>query len=241
MLFRALLLTVAVSAFGQSLHQALKDALWLTEMQIWQHRQEKPAAIASRGTASSSRALGVPSGNLPMDYSASLQRALENPILDASQQAKLAGIVKVLDRWRAASEVMAMGLIATGEWPWSTCLPYPLRAFASEFDLSDAQVEQLERLQRAAQEPLWAQIREKAMASELLDSKSPAAVRFTADISKLSQQLAAIRPPRDHILAVLNEGQRANIAAFELDLELVREAIEIKLIPDPPKGEDLCQ
>jgi hypothetical protein len=225
MLFRALLLTAAVSAFGQ---QALKDVLGLTEMQIWQLRQEKPAPVVPRGTASAGRRPGDFAATRP--YKDSLNEALQNPILDPSQQAKLAEIVKVLDRWRAASEAIAMGLIRAEQWPGpSACLPYPIRAFPSEFDISDAQLEQLERLQRAAEAPLWVQIKEKAMA------------RSEADLNKLNQQLAATRPPRDLTLAILNDAQKAKVAAFELDSKLTREAIELKLIPTPVYGEPLCQ
>lgn len=163
MLFRVLLFAAAGSVFGQT---ALKDALGLTEMQMWQVRQEKPARVAPRSVAAVGRSPGIP-GDFAnaRPYKVSLDEALHNPILDASQQAKLADIVKVLDRWRAASEAIAMGLIRAEQWPGSSaCLPYPIRTFASEFDLSDAQVGHLERLQQAAREPLWVQIREKDMA-----------------------------------------------------------------------------
>lgn len=99
MLLRSVLLLAAVSAFGQT---ALKDALGLTEMQMWQLRQEKPAPAAAGGAAAGRRS-GIPV-TMPVDYAASLRQALQNPILDASQQAKLTEIVKVLDRWNMASE-----------------------------------------------------------------------------------------------------------------------------------------
>jgi hypothetical protein len=238
-MFRVLLFTAAVGVYGQ---QALKDALGLTEMQIWQLQQEKkPIAVVPSGIASAARRSG--DFALPRPYKESLSEALHNPILDASQQAKLAEIVKVMDRWRAASEAIAMGLIRAEQWPGdSACLPYPIRAFPSEFDISDAQLEQLERLQQATQEPLWVQIRAKDMArSALLDSKSPAAAQLSADIHRLSQQLAATRPPRDLTLAILSDAQKAKIAAFEADSKLTREAIELKLIPTPVYGEPLCQ
>jgi hypothetical protein len=240
MLFRSvLLIAIAGRVFGQ---QTLKDALGLTEMQIWQLRQAKLAVSPPR-TAALGRQPGVPTGTNNMEYSASVQGALQNPILDASQQAKLREIVNVLDRWRTASEAMAMGLISAAQWPGSSvCLPYPIRTFPTEFDVSDAQLEQWGRLQRAIQEPLWAQIREKAMArSELLDSKSQAGIQLDADLSKLNQQLAETRPPRDLLLAILNNAQKARVAVFEADLKLVREAIELKLIPRPEQGEALCQ
>jgi hypothetical protein len=238
-MFRVLLLAMAGGVFGQ---QALKDALGLTEMQMWQLRQEKPVMAAASGLAAAGRRAGIPMGNPEMEYSALLERAVRNPILDASQQAKLRGIAKVLERWRTASEAMAMGLISAAQWPGSgTCLPYPIRTYPAEFDFSEAQLEQWGRLQRAIQEPLWVQIREKAMArSELADPKSPAGIQLDAELSKLNRQLAA-RPPRDLVLAILNDAQRVKVAAFESDLKLVREAMEIKLIPTPVQGESLCQ
>ncbi|HTB13677.1 MAG TPA: hypothetical protein VK752_19010 [Bryobacteraceae bacterium] len=227
MLFRAvLLLAVAVHVLGQP---ALKELLGLTEMQIWQLQQQaKPVPIAPPGRALGYRP-GIPTGHPPMDDPASLQRALQNPILDASQQAKLAEIVKVLSRSKMASDAIVAGLIDVKQWPGSTlCFYYPIYALStSEFHFSDSQVQQLDRLQRAAREPLEKQI---AIAAQ------PA-----AGISKLREQLAATRPPRDLALAVLNEAQKAQLATFVTDLGLVREAIELKLIPDPPKGEVLCQ
>ena len=213
-----LLAAAAVSVAGQT---ALKDALGLTEMQMWQLRQEL------RSPGPQGNALGF---RPPHDASASLQRALRNPTLDASQQAKLAEIAKVLDRWRTASEAIATGLIRVSQWPGSSaCLPYPIRAFASEFELSVAQVEQFEGLQRAAEEPIWVRIREKEKA------------QLASEVSKLSQQIAAIRPPRDLAIAVLNDAQRAQLAAFETAMTLAREAIEMKLIPASSVGEVLCQ
>jgi hypothetical protein len=240
MLFRVLLLT-AVGAWGQARFEALKDALGLTEMQIWQIQQPKPVAIVPSGIASAARRPGIPF-NPPMDYSASLDRALQNPILDASQQAGLAEIVKVLKRWNMASEAIVAGLIDARQWPGSTLCLYPLHVFASELHLSDAQVAQLETFRRAAREPLETQIAEKEKARAALpDPKSPAVIELTADISKLRQQLAVAAPPRNLALAILNDAQKVQLAALETALQLVSEAIDLKLIPDPPKGEPLCQ
>jgi len=235
MLLRAvLLLTAAVSVFGQ---QALKDALGLTEMQIWRLRQDKRAAVAPNGVA----AIGIPYRMFVemRPYKEWLNEALLNPILDASQQAKLAEIVKVLDRWAAASEAIVAGLIDVQQWPGSTLCFYPIRVYASEFGLSDSQVQQLDRLRQAAREPLEARIAEKEKERSGL-SESTVVRQSIADISKLQQQLAATGPPRGLALTVLDYVQRTQVAAFETALELVREAIAIKLIPDPPKGEPLC-
>jgi hypothetical protein len=58
------------------------------------------------------------------------------------------------------------------------------------------------------------------------------------DLERLRQ--ATPKPPRDEALAVLDDSQRANLAAFQTALQLARQAIELGLLPDPPKGEILC-
>lgn len=247
MLFRSvLLLAVGISAFGQGKFEALRTALGLTDSQMRELRKEPPAPIAPapQGSASAGRRPGAFSGREA--YPVTLQRALQNPILDAMQLAELAEIPKVLDRWRAASEAIVTGLISAQQWPGQTLCLYPIHANNSEFNLRDAQLQQLTRLQQAAREPLEAPIAEKEQARlDLLISglraDSPAVVQAVADISKLRQQWSATVPPRDLARAVLDDAQKTQLEALEAALELVREAIELKLIPDPPKGEILCQ
>jgi hypothetical protein len=224
MLFRSvLLIAVATGVFGQ---QALKDALGLTEMQIWQLRQVKPIPVAHGDRAAAGRRPGDFAVMRPDEES--LDEALHNPILDAVQQAKLTEIVKVLNRWAKASEAITAGLIDAGQWPGSALCLYPIPTYASEFHLSDSQVQRLEQLKRAAREPLETQIADKA------------ANRSTMEIARLYQQLGATRAPRELALAVLDDAQRTQLATFEVGLKLVREAIELKLIPVPPRGEPLC-
>jgi hypothetical protein len=223
MLFRsALLVAVALSVDGQT---AVKDALGLTEMQIWQLRQQKPAA-----------------GRRRADFDKdSLNQALANPILDASQQAALAGIVKILNHLNMASEAIVAGLISPRQWPGSTLCPSSIASNPSEFSLSDSQVRQLERLRDAARQPLDAQIAEQEkVRADLLNSGLPTD-QATGAISKSRQQWSETAPPRDLAIAVLDQTQRATLAAFETALQLVREAIDLNLIPDPSKGEVLCQ
>lgn len=228
-----LLLAASVNTFSQ---ESLKNALALTESQVWliQQKKPKPARIDAHGPA-----------NLPKPYSESLLEALQNPILDASQQAKLAEIVKVLDRWKMASEAIAAGLIDAGQWPGYTLCFFSLRAFPEELGLSELQVSRLEELQRIAQAPEWAQIREKAMRrDEFLNSglrkDSAEVIQLNSDISKLSKLLATTKPARNLTLGVLDEVQKAKLAAFEIDLKLTGEAIQFKLIPAIQKGEILC-
>ena len=53
-------------------------------------------------------------------------------------------------------------------------------------------------------------------------------------------QAKDVKPRRDLALAVLDDAQRANLAAFESALELASDAVELKLIAAPAKGEPLC-
>ncbi len=232
MLLGVLLLVGAVGVFGQS----LQDTLALTEMQIWQLRQEKPAAVAPGGRAAAGRRPGDFAAMRP--YEELLDEALHNPILDASQQAKLAEIAKVLDRWNMASEAMVAGLINVQQWPGgiSCIVPHP-----SEFGLSDSQRKELEQIHA----PLKAAIAEKD--AERLKLRLISGLRSdSAEIAQVDAEISELRakwssePLRSLSRAVLNDAQMAKLAAFEVDLKLVREAIELKLIPDPPKGEPLC-
>jgi hypothetical protein len=60
-------------------------------------------------------------------------------------------IEKVLDRSEAASLAIVQGLISAQQWPGRSLCYYPIGAYASEFHLSDSQVELLERLRQAAE------------------------------------------------------------------------------------------
>jgi len=222
MLFRFLLfavtwLSVAWGVPGQESgdhYEALKQALGLSDAQVSRLQQRSPAA------------------------------------LDDSQKSKLAVIRKTLDRWDAATVTIGLGLIREQQWPGSTqCMIYQIRAYASfayatELGITPSQIEQFEQIQRAAGEPLWAQVREKdRQRSELLHSgvskDSPAVVQLGSDIDRLQAQATA-RPRHDLALAVLNAAQRTKLAAFETALQAASEAIDLGLILAPPKGEFLC-
>ncbi len=170
---------------------------------------------------------------------------LADGILDDSQKTKLAAIAKVLNRFDEASGAIELGLIDAGEWPGATLCPPP-RDYASGLGLSELQVRQFNQLQQAAREPFDVPIAQmEGRRLELLNSgfgaDSSAVVEVTSDVSKLRRHAADSRPRRDLALAVLDDGQRAKLAAFEMALQLAREAIELGLIPDPPKGEVLCR
>jgi hypothetical protein len=167
-------------------------------------------------------------------------------ILDDSQRDKLAAIKKLLDRWDEAAVTVGLGFIEERQWPGGvTCLIYPIRSYASlpyalELGLAPSQVDQL----LAAGESLWPQIREMSMRRSALLRSGPSAdsaevVQLGLDIDKLQAQVNA-RPRHDLALAVLDEAQKAKIAALEATLQAASEATELRLIPKRYIGEPLC-
>jgi hypothetical protein len=259
-------LSFALSVLGQASrdrydarYDALKQALGLSDAQLSQLQQMPPPAMARPAPSGNQALVAIypmpgdrrPSGgffggmtNLPARNEASLR------VLDDSQKSKLAVIQKTLDRWDAAAVAIGLGFIDEKEWPGgSACLFYPVAmyfsyAYALELGLTPAQEEQFKEIQQAASEPFWAQVREKVtQRSELLNAgvsaDSPAVVQLNAETDKLQAETNS-RPRRDLALAVLDEAQRAKLAAFVTALEVANEAIEIGLIPKPLVGEPLC-
>jgi len=174
-----------------------------------------------------------------------LQQKTAGQVLDETQQARLRVIASVLDRGEAGSEAIGLGVISPKQWLGSASCYYPVAVYAAEFDLIEDQVLQLEKLKQAAQDPFWQEVQQNnTRRMQLLNSGSrvdcPEVVQLDAETSQLWQDAANARPPRDLILAVLNDAQRTKITAFESDLQLASEAIELGLIPRPLKGEVLC-
>jgi|HubBroStandDraft_1064217.scaffolds.fasta_scaffold05283_7 hypothetical protein len=229
-------------------YEALKDALRLSDYQVMQLQQRSlvaaavnppPTGSAARRTTDSMSTTGW------IDLQMQNANSLRNQVLDDSQQSKLKEIEKVLDRWDAASLAITLGLIAPQRWPGISLCYYPIRSYASELSLSDSQILQLERLQQAARDPLYAQIAEKethrvALLNSGSSADSAAVVHLISEISELGHQATETRPRRDLALATLDDTQKAKVAAFETALQLASEAIELGLIPVQPKGEVLC-
>ncbi len=57
---------------------------------------------------------------------------------------------------------------------------------------------------------------------------------------KETTRAAGAKPPHGAARTVLDEAQRAKLAAFEGELQLASEAIALGLIPRPARGEILC-
>jgi hypothetical protein len=52
---------------------------------------------------------------------------------------------------------------------------------------------------------------------------------------------AAMKVPREAVIAILNDSQRASLSVFDKNLRVAKQAIQIGLIPaPPPRGECLC-
>jgi hypothetical protein len=168
--------------------------------------------------------------------------------LNSAQQLKLAEIAKVLVQFATAGGAAALGLIAVHDWPTGWPCPQRFDAIGSaarQFDLSVTQVAQLEKEQQAVRRPIleeqWPKQRRRR---ELLEGganeNSSEAVELASEISKLQTQYSDAGPSREFILSVLNGAQKEKAAAFERDLELAREALELHLIRVPGLPEVLC-
>jgi hypothetical protein len=59
---------------------------------------------------------------------------------------------------------------------------------------------------------------------------APEITALVEEVTQLRKQWEETALPRDRVLAVLNDAQKAKFAAFESDLELAREAVELHLI-----------
>jgi hypothetical protein len=150
----AVTLSVALSLLGQESGKrfdALKQALGLSDAQVSQLQQARPAAVTRPAPAGSPVAI-YPAGRFSgTPRPAANEDALR--VLDDSQRGKLAAIKNILDRWDAGALTTAFGLIDEKQWPGGTlCDFYPIRtyAYAKELNLSDSQERQLEELRETA-------------------------------------------------------------------------------------------
>ena len=234
----ALLVAISFSLMGQThddRYELLKRALALTDSQMSQLPQVTPPPVRAAPTGGRVQMYNIVSRPLVFPQAGDL---VPGSVLDSAQQAKLAEIGKVLQRWQTAAGAVNLGLMDAREWPWGWACPVSSGAFVKELDLSSVQVTEFEQLQEAARQPLREQAWEKQKRHrELLESgvteDSPEVRQLIAESSELMKQYAETKPPHDAALAVLNETQRARLAEFQADLELAREAVELHLIVQP--------
>jgi hypothetical protein len=237
----AVALTAQVSA---DRYGPLIRALALSDAQMSQLPQPLPAPVRAAPTAG--RVAMYPPHILPVPFPRGGD-LIPGSVLDSAQQAELAEIAKVLQRPQTSAGAVALGLMDAREWPWGWACPplLPIQAYAQAFALSGAQMTQFEQLEQTVRQPIFEQEWAKQNRHrELLDSgaseDSAEVKQLMAEISELSKQSYAIRPPHDAALAVLTDAQRTKLAEFQADLELAREAVDLRLVVAPWAGEGLC-
>jgi hypothetical protein len=169
---------------------------------------------------------------------------LRTGILDGAQQSKLAEIARVLQRFETSAGAVEMGLMDARDWPtgW-TCPPSSrIGLYAREFDLTADQVRRLEQLQNEVRQRAADQIMEIGNLLWKLTQAGtpPAPAVITEESSRLQKQRDEGRPPRDQALVVLNEAQKAKLAALLAELELAREALDLHLVRLPSTPEVFC-
>ncbi len=262
MLFRGVLIAaISVSLLGQvpvGHYEALKQALGLSDSQLQQLQERQAWQVQQwRSDWQGFRESARPAGRLNrLIYGDRTDvRRLMNPgliddsfmnqLLDDSQRAKLAEVEKVLQRRDMASQTIVLGLISAEHWPGGPlCHPW-LYAYGSELWPSSSQARQLYQLQLEAREPFYAQVIEKEyyrswLLSSGISADSPVVVHFLSAIAELRRQAARTRSPRERVLAVLDDVQKAKLAEFETACQLAIEAIELGLLPETRGGEVIC-
>ena len=166
--------------------------------------------------------------------------------LNPAQQWKLAEIAKVLQRYQTSAGAVVLGLMDAEEWPsgWACGLNSNINAYAKEFDLTAEQVTRLGQLQQDVRQRAVDGIREienryaKLMPGQGIPPAEWATVQ--QETAKLVKRRDEARPPRDLAMALLNEAQKTQFAAFRSDLELAREALALHLVRVPPLPEVFC-
>jgi hypothetical protein len=167
--------------------------------------------------------------------------------LSDAQQRRLADTAKVLQQWDTAGGAVAMGLMDASDWPgeWPCFVPNSrIASYAKEYDLTSDQVDRLKQLQDEVRQRAVNGLMEIAgrvwkLSTSGANSPSETAA-LNEETARLVKQRDEARPPRDLALAILNDVQKAKVAALRADVELAREALELHLIRLPGLPEILC-
>jgi hypothetical protein len=169
-------------------------------------------------------------------------------MLDGTQRVRLAEIARVLQRYDTSASAIVLGLMDDKEWPsgWPCFVPNARAdVYSKEFDLTAEQVRQFQQLQHDVRLRAVDQITEagKRLGKLLPGQRLPPSewVTLQEETAKCVKQRDEARPPRDLAMAVLDEAQKAKLAAFRADLELAREALELHLIRVPPLPDPFCR
>jgi hypothetical protein len=126
----------------------------LTDAQMSQLPQVPTAPVRAAptggGVEASTRVGSFTYGSRPVGFPQAVD-LIPGTVLDSAQQAKLAEIAKVLQRYDTAASAIVLGLMDAEEWPagWPCVKPYS-RAdnYSKEFDLTAERVRRFEKLQQ---------------------------------------------------------------------------------------------
>ena len=167
----------------------------------------------------------------------------EPALLTEEQRKRLDAISSVLN-WPGAMAAAGTGIFSCGQWPGACACFYPIRDDPFGLGLSEDQILRFEKLRK--KHVLWLadlQHRRNEIEARIAAVRSAdplAAQALQRDADDLQRQADDVGAPRKAAHEILDEGQRAKLAVFESNLELVNQAIRLGLVAPPPRGEVLC-
>jgi hypothetical protein len=141
-------------------------------------------------------------------------------------------------------QLVSVGAISCSQWPRPCACFYPIRQDETKLGLSEAQLTRFEQLRVALLEPMN-ELRRRIGATAARLANTPrndpaSAGELRKELAELQKQSEDVAASHTLVLEALSDEQRARLAAFETDLRLVNEALDIGLLTHPGKGEPLC-
>jgi hypothetical protein len=234
--FLVTLLTFSASGQLPNTYAELKSALGLTDFQIDHLQRVKASAHPAPQRPQTAGQIYLP---IPASRTANQWRQLQQEkdagrdlalaVLTPEQREILATTARVLGKRGRAARLIQIGAITCGQWPEGCgCLCGGIDADTT-FELDDAQ--------RALLEEVRAPVRQAR--SDL--KRRIANGEGTVGVAELRKEYDALKVPREAVIAIFSDDQRASFSAFDNDLRVVKQAIEIGLLSAPaPMGECLC-
>lgn len=242
----ALLALLTLSAIAQS-YVELRAKLALTDVQIAQLQRVKASAHPARQPPPPGTPIYAYRGRdviKKWQQEEEAARSLALAVLTEEQRHKLTDAAAILQLQSGAMQLVSVGAISCSQWPGICACFYPIRQDETKLGLSEAQLERFEQLRMAHLGPMNdLQRRIGATAARLANAPrdDPASAdQLRKELAELQKQSDDVSAPHALVLDVLDYMQRVKLAAFEADLRLVNEAMDIGLLTRPGKGEVLC-
>jgi hypothetical protein len=243
----AFLALLTLSAMAQSSVE-LRATLALTDVQIHRLNRVKASAHPARqppqpGTPIYAyRQTGVINKWQQEEDSA---RDVALAVLTEEQRHKLTDAAMVLQQLQnGAMQLVSVGAISCSQWPGMCACFYPIRQDEMKLGLSEAQLTRFEQLRVAHLGPMnELQGRIGVTAARLANTprNDPASAdQLRKELAELQKESEDVSASHAIVLDVLDYMQKIKLAAFEADLRLVNEAMDIGLLTRPGKGEVLC-